>query len=208
VGGWENALASPFAQDKTIVIGTSDGGTGIMTNALAVYVGTKQNTGSEVDKAGLTNGTLKFIRVDDNPVEIVNNTTRATNITSGKRFTLSGTTSTTFSRPEDGEWNSNNAREFYFVTTDRLDQVSDAIGAQVGQTRLWRLTFDDLANPDLGGKIDLLIDGSTVGGQKVNMFDNMTVNKQNGRLIIQEDVGGAAHNSKIWEYDPLRTFWC
>ena len=68
----------------------------------AVYVGTKQATGTEVDKAGLTNGTLKFINVTGNPVEIVNTTTRATNITSGTRFTLSGTSSTTFSRPEDG----------------------------------------------------------------------------------------------------------
>ena len=104
VGAWENALANPYPQDKTVVIGDSDGGTGIMTNAVAVYVGTKQTTGSEVDKAGLTNGTLKFVNVTGNPVEIVNTTTRATNITSGTRFTLSGTASTTFSRPEDGAW--------------------------------------------------------------------------------------------------------
>ncbi|MEO7098521.1 MAG: hypothetical protein ABI162_04105, partial [Luteolibacter sp.] len=39
LGAWENALACPFAQDKTIVIGNNDGGTGIMTNAVAVYVG-------------------------------------------------------------------------------------------------------------------------------------------------------------------------
>jgi hypothetical protein len=42
VGAWENALANPFPQDKTVVVGDSDGGTGIMTNAVAVYVGTKQ----------------------------------------------------------------------------------------------------------------------------------------------------------------------
>lgn len=46
VGAWENALANPFAQDKTIVIGNNDGGTGIMINAVAVYVGTKTNTGT------------------------------------------------------------------------------------------------------------------------------------------------------------------
>ena len=50
---------------------------------------------------------------------------------------------------------------YYFVTTDRLDQVSDSLGSQIGQTRLWRLTFDDITNPDAGGKIDLLIDGRT-----------------------------------------------
>lgn len=203
VGAWENALACPYAQDKTIVIGNNDGGTGIMSNALAVYVGMKQSTGSEVDKAGLTNGTLKFVLVANNPVEIVNTTTRATNITSGTRFSLSSNSSTTFSRPEDGAWNPLNPREYYFVTTDRLDQVSDGLGAQIGQTRLWRLTFDDITNPDAGGKIDLLIDGRTVGGEKVNMFDNITVNEKTGNIIIVEDVGGAAHNGKMWDYDPV-----
>src|SRR5262245_12717254 len=178
VGAWENSLANPYPQNKTVVIGTSDGGTGIMTNALAVYVGAKQSIGTEVDKAGLTNGTLKFVNVTGSPVEIVNNTTRATNIVSGARFTLSGTTSTTFSRPEDGAWNPLNPRQFYFVTTDQLDNVSDGLGTQIGQTRLWRLTFDDITNPDLGGTIDLLIDGRVVDGEKVNMFDNMTVNSQ------------------------------
>jgi hypothetical protein len=88
VGGWENLLANPLPQDKTVVIGTNDGGSGIMSNALAVYVGTKQATGTEVDKAGLTNGTLKLINVSNNPVEIVDNTTRATNITNGTRHVL------------------------------------------------------------------------------------------------------------------------
>jgi hypothetical protein len=202
VGAWENLLANPYPQDKTVVIGNNDGGTGIMTNSLAVYVGTKTNTGSEVDRAGLTNGTLKFVNVTGNPAEIVNNTTRATNITSGTRFTLGGTSSTTFSRPEDGAWNPLNPREYYFVTTDVLDTVSDGLGAAVGQTRLWRLTFDDITNPDLGGKIDLLIDGRTVAGQKVNMFDNIAVNRKTGHLLLQEDVGNAAHNGKMWEYDP------
>ena len=204
IGAWENALANPFPQDKTVVVANNDGGTGIMTNAVAVYVGTKQRTGSEVEKAGLTNGTLKFVNVTANPVEIVDTTTRATNITSGTRFTLSGTASTTFSRPEDGAWNPLNPNEFYFVTTDRLDQVSDGTGPQIGQTRLWRLTFDSIRNPDLGGRIDLLIDGRTVDGQKVNMFDNITVNRETGQLVLLEDVGNAAHNGKVWRYNPRR----
>jgi hypothetical protein len=203
VGNWETLVANPFEQDKTIVIGNSDGGTGLQNNALAVYVGTKLSSGTEADKAGLTNGTLKFVRVDNNAVEIVNNTTRATNITSGTRFSLSDSSSTTFSRPEDGAWNPNNPREFYFVTTDQLDNLSDGLGNQIGMTRLWRLTFDNLANPDAGGKIDLLIDGRTVDGLKANMFDNIAVNRQSGRLLLQEDVGGAPHNGKMWEYDPV-----
>jgi len=52
------------------------------------------------------------------------------------------------------------------LTTDRLDQASDGVGSQVGRTRLWRLTFADIANPDAGGTIDLLVDGDTVAGRK------------------------------------------
>lgn len=200
VGGWENLLANPFAQDKTVVIGNNDGGTGALTNALAVYVGTKTNSGSEADKAGLTNGALKFLSVTGNPLEITDTTSRATGITNGTRFSLSTSVSTTFSRPEDGAWDPNDASKYYFVTTDRLDQVSDGTGAQVGVTRLWRLSFDDITNPDAGGKIDLLVDGDTVNGKKVNMFDNITIDKY-GHILLQEDVGNAAHNGKIWEYD-------
>lgn len=40
----------------------------------------------------------------------------------------------------------------FFVTTDRLDQVADGIGTQVGRTRLWRLTFDDIQFPELGDR--------------------------------------------------------
>jgi predicted extracellular nuclease len=196
VGAWENALANPFAQDKTIVIGNNDGGTGIMSNAVAVYVGTKTNTGSEIDKAGLTNGTLKFINVANNAVEIADATTRTTNIASGTAFTLSSTASTTFSRPEDGAWDPLHPNQYYFVTTDRLDQVADGTGTQVGRSRLWRLNFTDITNPDLGGTIDLLLDGTE--GQ--NMLDNMTIDKH-GHILLQEDVGNAAHNGKIWQYN-------
>ena len=200
VGGWENLLASPFAQDKTVVIGNNDGGSGLLSGALAVYIGTKTSSGSEADKAGLTNGALKFVSVAGNSSEIVNTTSRATNITTGTRFTLSGTASTTFSRPEDGLWDPKNPSNYYFVTTDRIDQVSDGIGAQVGNTRLWRLKFDDITNPDAGGSIDLLVDGDLVNGKKVNMFDNIGIDNY-GRILLQEDVGGSAHNGKIYQYD-------
>ncbi|MBL9145888.1 MAG: hypothetical protein JNM99_19570 [Verrucomicrobiaceae bacterium] len=200
VGGWENLLANPFAQDKTVVIGTNDGGTGIMANAVSVYVGTKTNTGTEADKAGLTNGVQKFINVTGNAAEIVDATTRATNITSGTRFSLSATTSTVFSRPEDGAWNPSNPREFYFVTTDRIDTATLGLGSQIGRTRLWKLTFDDITNPDLGGSIDLLLTGGI--GNDANMWDNLCVT-YDGKLMLQEDPGNTPHNAKVWSYDPV-----
>jgi Ca2+-binding RTX toxin-like protein/phosphodiesterase/alkaline phosphatase D-like protein len=196
VGGWENLLANPLAQDKTVVIGNNDGGTGVLAQSLAVYVGTKQSTGTEVDKAGLTNGVTKFVNVTGIAAEIADTTTRATNITSGSAFTLSSTVQTQFSRPEDGAWNPNNSNQYFFVTTDRLDTVADGVGTQIGRSRLWRLNFADITNPDAGGTIDLLLDGTE--GQV--MFDNLTVDKY-GHILLQEDTGNAQHNSKIWQYD-------
>jgi hypothetical protein len=113
---------------------------------------------------------------------------------------LNASASTTFARPEDGAWDPNDPRKYYFVTTNRLDTLSDGLGSQIGSTRLWRLTFDDITNPDSGGTIDLLVDGDTVNGRKVNMFDNITIDRF-GHIILQEDVGNAAHNGKIWQYD-------
>lgn len=215
VGGWENMLASPFAQDLTIVAGTNDGGSGVMNNTVNVYVGTKQASGDDVERAGLKNGTNYFVRVVGNTAEIVNTTTRATNITSGTRFDLvsflsPSPTGTTFSRPEDGAWDPTNPRDFYFVTTDRLDTSTNTgenqtIGAtgpanQRGMSRLWRLRFDDITNPTLGGEITLLIDGGK-NGQKVQMLDNMCV-AADGMVYLTEDPGNSTYLGKTWAYDP------
>lgn len=210
VGGWENLLANPVAQDKTIVIGNNDGGTNQLSNALAVYIGTKTNTGSDVDRAGLTNGVTKFIHVtgydDGTPAidEINNPTTRTTGIADGTEFTLSDTASTNFSRPEDGAWSAD-GKDYYILTTDRLDDT-DAGGTQHGGTRLWRLHFNDPAHPETGGKIYVEYDSTKVanglGNIRPNMFDNITVNAD-GTLTLLEDTGNASHNGKIWNYNPV-----
>jgi len=204
VGGWETLVANPTAQLKTVVIGNNDGGTAMMANTLAVYVGTKQATGSEVDKAGLTNGVTKFVNVAGVTGEINNATTRTTGIADGTRFSLSATAATTFARPEDGAWSAD-GKTYYFVTTDQIDKTDLAGGTQKGGTRLWSLSFDDIANVDAGGKITKLIDSSTlpggVGVAKPNMFDNIAVNKD-GTITLQEDVGNAQHNGKMWIFNP------
>jgi len=183
-----------------VVVGTNDGGTGIMKNSVAVYVGTKTDTGSVVDKAGLTNGATKFVNVTGFTKELNDNVNRTTGIISGTAFTLNDSTSTEFSRPEDGAWA--NAKTFYFVTTDQIDKTDLAGGTQKGGTRLWKLNFND---DYTGGTIDVVIDSATmpagVGVDKPSMFDNMSVNAD-GTLILQEDVGNNDHNGKIWHYAP------
>ena len=209
VGSWENALANPFPQDLTIVAATNDGGSGVQNNRVSLYVGTKQATGTAVDKAGLKGGQHFFVQVVGSLNEIVNTTTRATNITSGTRFSLDPTVGTQFSRPEDGHWDPQNPRDFYFVTTDRINTVNNtgenqSVGAsgtagQVGKSRLFRLRFDDLTNPTQGGVIDLLIDGQK-SGINVNMMDNMCVGAD-GMLYITEDPGNSTYLAKTYAYD-------
>jgi hypothetical protein len=203
--GYETLAANPFSQQKTVVIGNNDGGTGLNSQSIGVYVGTKTNTGNDIERAGLTNGVLKFVTVAGNPTEITDSTNRTTSITSGTAFTLSSSATTTFSRPEDGAWSAD-GKTYYFVTTDRIDNTELATGnTQKGGTRLWSLSFDDIANPDAGGKINKLFDSTTIAGglgnKKPNMFDNISVNKD-GTIYLQEDTGGANHNGKIWRYNP------
>ncbi len=209
---WENAVANPFAQTKTIVMGTDDSTPG----QVYMYVGNKQAGGNEVQQAGLTGGNLYGIKVSGVTAE---DRTNGIDGTAGnddsKTFTLaplgdvsaktgaqlqtdSATAGVTeFLRPEDGAWNPLNPSEFYFVTTDRFSNVEAGTGLTQGKSRLWRLSYDDLANPETGGTIDLLLTGDDAG----QMFDNITV-LSTGELLLQEDVGSNAHLGKTWKYNP------
>ncbi len=206
---WENAVAAPNTGDKTVVALTNDGTDG----QVYFYIGTKTNTGTEIDKAGLNGGHPWAVKVTGFPVERVNSTTINLPPTPGTRFSLvdigdvhnisgaifntltNAAGGTKFSRPEDGCWDPSRPNDFYFNTTDQLDQVNDGIGTQVGRSRVWRLRFDDITHPELGGTVEAVIDGT----EGINMLDNMTIDKY-GHIIMQEDVGNAAHNGKMWQY--------
>jgi MYXO-CTERM domain-containing protein len=227
---WENAVANPVAQSKTIVAGLDDGTGG----QLYFYVGQKQMTGNPAEQAGLHNGTLFGIRVDGPQAEQrsanagfnldANGKGKFSLVDLGKQVGTDGapvsgpsleTSSNTagvtnFFRPEDGVWDPQDPRKFYFVTTDRFDTTKTGQGSQVGRTRLWMLTFDDIANPEKGGAVELLVDGteSIAGGPQ--MLDNMTASVVDGRtvLTLQEDPGGSnpgglQYLAKVWQFDPV-----
>jgi hypothetical protein len=188
---WENLLANPYMQDKTIVIGDEDATPG----RVFVYVGTKKSTGTTIERAGLTGGAAYGIAVAGISAE-----DRMAGIPAGTRFSLVPSTDasvTKFWRPEDGAWDTKKPNRYYFVTTDRFDQVKDGTGTQVGRSRLWRLTFDDITMPEAGGKIEMMLDGT----EAQNMLDNITVD-ENGKLILLEDVGNDPHNGKVFSFDP------
>lgn len=190
----ENYVASPYAQDKTIVIGMDDTTPG----QVYVYVGSKTTTGTDIAKAGLVGGKLYGVAV----LGLLNEAS-ATPPAAGTAFNLidlgtvhniTGSTLNTnsnnvgvtnFLRPEDGAWDPSSPRDFYFVTTNAFTAPS----------RLWRLRFTDINNPELGGTITAVLDGTE--GQK--MMDNIGIDHY-GHIMIQEDVGGNIHNGKIWQY--------
>jgi hypothetical protein len=192
---WENIVANPFAQDRTVVIGLDD--THPKVNArskydknigkLYVYIGNKQKHGNEIEKAGLTNGQTFNIQVGSGGLE------QRQAPLSG-RFTLVSEGGTNFLRPEDGTWDPRNPNHFYFLTTDRLTSVKDADGE--GHSRLYKLSFDDIRNPMAGGRIEALLNGT----EGYEMLDNLTIT-DNGRLILQEDVGANPRLGKVWQFD-------
>ncbi len=208
---WENGVANPGTGDKTIVLGTDDTTPG----QVYLYIGNKQNTGNDIEKAGLTNGGLYGIKVTTtNPDRFENRTTGFDGVAANEDaqgFTLfshgnvENTTGaalqaasaaagvTEFLRPEDIAWSLTDATKAYFVTTDRFDT-----GMTVGASRLWELAFSDVNDFTLGGSIRMLIEGS--GAADGQMFDNIAVTLD-GKIIIQEDPGNQAYLAKTWSYD-------
>jgi hypothetical protein len=198
---FENIVANPGSGPKTVVMMMDDSSP---RGQLYAYVGDKQSTGSDIQKAGLTNGAFYGIKV----AGLVDETTGTVVPAGGLAFTLdeigpSGNVAamtgaqiqgeseaenvTEFLRPEDGAWDPTNPNRFYFVTTD----------AFAAPSRLWALDFADARNPLLGGTIKMLLDGSE--GQV--MMDNITVGID-GHVIVQEDPGGDARLAKVWDYNP------
>ena len=196
---FENLEASPFAQVKTIVATQDDTSP---SGQVYFYIGNKQAAGSDIEKAGLTNGHLFGMHVTGLTVETAATTLPGdaaaftmvdlgdvTNKTGAQIEALSDAAGVAeFFRPEDGAWDPTHPNWFYFVTTASVNDPS----------RLWRVEFSDITNPEAGGTLREMLTGAE-GGHK--MFDNLTVSAD-GTLILQEDVGNNPRLGQVWQYDP------
>jgi hypothetical protein len=198
---WENSVASPHAQAKTIVMGMDDTPN---NGQVYMYVGNKQSTGNDVQKAGLVGGGLYTVQLNvaDSPVATTESTANGGQLNGRFSFYSHGDVSgqtgdqintdsifglgINFARPEDGAFDPNNKNDFYFVTT----------ATSTSNSRLYRMRFDDIENPLLGGDLTALL----IGNEGHVMFDNMTVT-EDGRILLQEDPGGNNRFSKIWDYN-------
>ena len=196
---WENSVANPATGPYTVVAGLDDSGGG----QVYFYVGAKNSSSNAVEAAGLNNGNLFGIKV--NALDVETNSTALSGPVAFTAYNFGDVSSmtgaqleaaskdasgafrvTSFQRPEDAAWDPNNPNDFYFVTTASF----------TGNSRLWRVRFNDPADPSAGGTVEMLLDGTE--GQK--MMDNLTISHR-GQLIIQEDPGNQPHTAKIWLYD-------
>lgn len=215
---YENAIASPYPQRKTIVALTddSDAGTAPLPanngSEVYFYIGTKQSNGHPIDRAGLTNGAVYGVSIsvngalvggEDNVYGLGNAATgyvgkgrfdlvnlgNVSSITSGRDFEqLSNDYGVTrLQRCEDGAWDprEDNAGDFYFVTT----------ASSSTNCRLWRLSFDDIERPELGGTVEILLRGD----EGHRMLDNVAIDRL-GRILMDEDPGNDNRIAKIWLY--------
>lgn len=210
---FENAVASPYPQRKTVGMLLDDAN--LDDSEVYVYVGSKERRGHPVERAGLTNGKfygVKVFRKDGTPVIQESNefglgdaatgyvgTARFELVNLGNNGDVSGLTASQIEqasvaanvlrmqRVEDGAWDPRrrHADDFYFVTTASIS----------GNSRLWRLRFDDIEHPEKGGQIEIILKGDE--GRR--MFDNMTIDRC-GRILLQEDPGGNARLAKVWLY--------
>jgi hypothetical protein len=214
---FENAVACPHPQDKTVVMLTDDGALSTAPVAASfpsevyVYVGTKTRHGHPIEQAGLTNGTLHGLKiaVQGQPVAEESNAFGLGNAASGYvgagRFGLQnlGDVSgldglgleqasiaagvTRFQRPEDGAWDPRPKHRHDFYFVTTASLTSNC--------RLWRLRFDDVERPERGGTVEILLKGDEGHG----MLDNVTIDHW-GRIVMDEDPGNSARVSKIWLY--------
>lgn len=181
---WENVLVRPGGGESSVVIGLDDNHDGL----LLVYLGEKRHQGNPVERAGLTGGKLYSLKVEGGRFRLVELPGAAGLDYKALKALAIDAGVTRFARPEDGAWDARDPRHFWFATTDRIG----------GDSRLWHLTFDDVAASQQGGRIETALRARDVGAE---MFDNLTLD-ESGQLLIQEDPGNHPRLAAIWRFDP------
>lgn len=190
---------------------------------LWLYRGTKTAAGSFADRAGLTNGYSSVMKIEG----VLNETEFRTKYpTKGTKVTVTfpevnwaadGLTQniaarlagTSLGALEDIAINPVNKNELWFTTKSSggaatapsqiAAQTKDAAGNARDGGGVWKITFEDIAKPQLGAKIELVLDGSEAG--LLNMPDNLDFDSTGRYLMIQEDPGKNAALTRLLAYD-------
>jgi hypothetical protein len=216
LASWENLMPNLKPGKNTVVMGNEDGSA--TDSQVFMYVGTKTTEGTFADKAGLTNGDVHVMTIadvaNDNAFRAKYGKNKAVDVTFTKTIWDAdmktqqvdhAAKGTEMSRVEDGEWDPSNPNVFYFVTTEsnkdpgatKPNPATPSVSRDGGG--LWRLTFVDGQKPELGAKLELLLDGSEE--PYLSKPDNMAVTAD-GIVLLQEDPGNNAHLARIIAFRP------
>ena len=218
--GIGSATVSPATASSSDLAGGSQ---------LFLYRGTKTSTGTFMDRAGLNNGYLSVMKIAGVIDETQFRTlypTKGTKVavtfpeinwaadgeTQNIQARLKGTS---LGALEDVVFNPSNKNELYFVTktsgtpttgtTPAASQTASKKAAANGFARdgggLWKITFENIARPQDGATIELVLDGSEP--PLVNQFDNLDFDSTGRYLMMQEDPGRNNHLSRLLAYDTV-----
>jgi hypothetical protein len=215
---YENAVASPYPQEKTVVVLLDDSAqstAGVIgasvPSEVYVYIGNKEKNGHPIVQAGLVNGNLYGVKISvtDNPVTEESNDFGLGTVASG--FVGKGR----FSLHDLGDVSEITAvqieQQSIAAGIARLQRVEDGAwdprkehandfyfvttASLTSNCRLWRLRFDEIENPEKGGTIEILLRG----GEGHGMLDNVAIDRR-GRILMDEDPGNTGRIAKIWLY--------
>ena len=198
---FENLVPATNASDTTVLVGSDDQFDG----RVLVYRGTKTSAGGPLARAGLLNGNVANIKLDgiatdaafraahdvgdEVPFGLVGVDWKLTGAQQKAQADAAG--ALRLNRVEDGAFDPANPDDFYFITTDGGEGSTSGGGGG-----LWRLRFADIDQPELGGTLTLLMDGTEAIG--ANKPDNLTI--ADGNIVIQEDPGGDDVLARIYAY--------
>jgi len=216
LASWENLIPNLKPGKNTVVMANEDGSA--TDSQLFMYVGTKTATGTFADKAGLTNGDLHVMSIpnitNDNAFRAAYGKNKPVDVTFAKTIWDGDMKTqqadhrdkgTEMSRVEDGAWDPTNPNVYYFVTTESNKDAgaTKENPSEPGISRdgggFWRLTFVDGQKPELGAKLELLLDGTEA--PYLSKPDNMEITTD-GIVLLQEDPGNNAHVSRIVAFRP------
>jgi len=215
LASWETFVAAPTGTKTTALFGNEDGSA--TDSQLWLYQGSKTNTGTWFQRAGLANGKTYVMNIGgfkteadfraqvgkgkETSVSFAAVDATVNGVAQNKAAALVGTS---LARVEDGAFDPNDARNYYFVTTESngdkaataLDPNNKLVTKRDGGA-LWKLRLTDAKNPALGGKITMLLDGSEA--PYMNKPDNIEVDGY-GNILIQEDPGNNPQIERMFAY--------